>query len=63
MPPFFIFLFHSSYFYPFTTNVIRALLLKAIKGEAGTIEKEEKTRQQPLEHTSIETTTTITQET
>jgi hypothetical protein len=28
---FFVFLF---YFYPFTTNVTRALLLEAIKGEA-----------------------------
>jgi hypothetical protein len=60
---FFVFLFHFPCFYHFTANVTRALPLKAIKGEAGTIEKEEKTRQQPLEHTSIETTTTITQET
>jgi hypothetical protein len=32
---FFVFLFHSPCFYPFTTNVTRALPLEAIKGEAG----------------------------
>jgi hypothetical protein len=36
---FFVFLFHSSCFYPFTTNVTRALPLEAIKGEAGATSK------------------------
>jgi hypothetical protein len=30
----FVFLFHSPRFYPFTTNITRALTLEAIKGEA-----------------------------
>jgi hypothetical protein len=36
---FFIFLFHSFRFYPFTTNVTRALPLEAIKGEVGATSK------------------------
>jgi hypothetical protein len=36
---FFIFLFHSSDFYPFTTNVTQPLPLEAIKGEAGATSK------------------------
>jgi hypothetical protein len=36
---FLVFLFHSPYFYPFTTNVTRALRVEAIKGEAGATSK------------------------
>jgi hypothetical protein len=36
---YFVFLFHSPHFYPFTTNVTRALPLEAIKGEAGATSK------------------------
>jgi hypothetical protein len=31
---FFVFLFHSPYFYPFIMNITQALPLEAIKGEA-----------------------------
>jgi hypothetical protein len=36
---FFVFLFHSLCFYPFTMNVTRALPLETIKGEAGATSK------------------------
>jgi hypothetical protein len=52
---FFVFLFHSPYFHPFTTNVTRALPLEAIKGKAGATSKGA-IKQQQLESTSIKTT-------
>jgi hypothetical protein len=52
---FFVFLFHSPYFYPFTMNVTRALPLEAIKGEARATSKGA-IMQQQLEPTSIKTT-------
>jgi hypothetical protein len=66
---FFVFLFHFPCFHHFTTNVTRALPLEAIKGEAGArainaiaieIRGKKRTRQQQLEHTTLETTTTTT---
>jgi hypothetical protein len=36
---FFVFLFHSPRFHPFTMNVTRALSLEAIKGAAGAMSK------------------------
>jgi hypothetical protein len=62
---FFVFLFYSPCFYPFTTNVTRALPLEAIKGEADATSKgdeaikrsnDQAINQQQLEPTSIETT-------
>jgi hypothetical protein len=64
---FFVFLFHSSRFYSFTTNVTRALPLEAIKGEAGATSRGEIERSrdqmvkpQQLELTVIDTTSTTT---
>jgi hypothetical protein len=54
---FFAFLFCFSYFHPFTANVTRALLLEAIKGEAGAASSRDgMIKQQQPEHTAIETT-------
>jgi hypothetical protein len=52
----YLFCFSLSFspFYPFTTNVTRALPLEAIKGEAGATSKGA-IKQQQLEPTSIET--------
>jgi hypothetical protein len=64
---FFAFLFHFLCFHHFIVNVTRALPLEVIKGEVGATskgtEREETIKQQQLEPISIETTTTITQET
>jgi hypothetical protein len=59
---FFVFLFHSPRFYPFTMNVTRALPLETIKGEAGSTSRgrgrssDRAIKQQQLEPTSVETT-------
>jgi hypothetical protein len=52
---FFVFLFHSPCFHPFTTNVTRALPLEAIKGETGATSKGV-IKQQQLEPTLVKTT-------
>jgi hypothetical protein len=36
---FFVFLFHSPRFHPFTTNITQALPFKTIKGEAGAMSR------------------------